>query len=303
MSSVGAAPCAAVSVSSARAEASRRNGARSRGPRTAEGKARSAQNALKHGLRAEKYVVLLDEDWDEFAALEAALEDELAPEGALQHILARRVARAAWRLMRADRLEVELFEERGCGDRGVGLALIRDGNGTRSFETLLRYRGAAQAELWRALRTLKALQAEQAMLPARVAKPAAVLMLQPKSGRTGTATRRAPARGAGEVTRQNPIEPKVGGNPGEAKAAPPVDGPEQLPGTARATEPTQAGARGAAFGSPARPSGEGIPSWAARGRSGGRAASGTHGARSDRTAPSAPQPSCAAGPQPSRSTP
>jgi hypothetical protein len=42
------------------------------------------------------------------------------------------------------------------------MALIRDGNGTRSFETLLRYRGAAMAEFWRALKTLKALQAEQA---------------------------------------------------------------------------------------------------------------------------------------------
>jgi hypothetical protein len=60
MSSAGAALCAAVSVSGARAEASRRNGALSRGPRTAEGRARSAQNALKHGLRAEKHVVLPD---------------------------------------------------------------------------------------------------------------------------------------------------------------------------------------------------------------------------------------------------
>jgi hypothetical protein len=41
--------------------------------------------------------------------------------------------------------------------------LIRDGNGARSFETLLRYRSAAMAEFWRALRTLKALQAEQAL--------------------------------------------------------------------------------------------------------------------------------------------
>jgi hypothetical protein len=41
-------------------------------------------------------------------------------------------------------------------------SIVRDGNGTRSFETLLRYRGAAMAEFWRALRTLKALQAEQA---------------------------------------------------------------------------------------------------------------------------------------------
>ena len=59
-------------------------------------------------------------------------------------------------------MEVELFEERRWEDAGVGMALIRDGNGTRSFETLLRYRSAAMAEFWRALKTLKALQAEQA---------------------------------------------------------------------------------------------------------------------------------------------
>jgi hypothetical protein len=45
----------------ARAAASRQNGARSRGPKTAEGKARSAQNALKHGLCARRFVVLGDE--------------------------------------------------------------------------------------------------------------------------------------------------------------------------------------------------------------------------------------------------
>jgi hypothetical protein len=55
---------------------------------------------------------------------------------------------------------------RGAPDRGrrPGLALIRDGNGPRICDTLLRYRGAAMAEFWRALRTLEALQAEQAAL-------------------------------------------------------------------------------------------------------------------------------------------
>src|SRR5918996_876265 len=134
-----------------------------RGPRTAAGKARSAQNALKHGMRAQKYVVLPEEDAHEFAALEAALIEELAPVGALQTVLARRAAVAAWRLARADRIEADLFAERSWGaDANPGLALIRDGNGTRSFETLLRYRGAAMAEFWRALKALKALQAEQA---------------------------------------------------------------------------------------------------------------------------------------------
>ncbi len=164
MSSVGAAPCAAP-ISNARAEASRINGARSRGPKTPEGKARSAQNALKHGLRAQKHVVLPGEDAAAFHALEAALIEELAPEGALQSVLAQRVVCAAWRLERAERLEAELFAHNHLAGRSLGLALIRDCNGGRSFDTLLRYRGGTLAELWRALRTLKALQVEAASRP------------------------------------------------------------------------------------------------------------------------------------------
>jgi hypothetical protein len=143
-----------------RAEASRRNGAKSRGPRTAQGKARSSRNALKHGLRAETFVAFGDEDQEAFEALEAALEGELAPQGVVQRLLVGRIARAAWRLERAERMEGELL---GCHcgvDGNLGLALIRDGHGARAFDTLLRYRGGATAELWRALRTLKALQAE-----------------------------------------------------------------------------------------------------------------------------------------------
>ena len=170
MSSVGAAPRAAAPISNARAEASRRNGAKSRGPKTPEGKARAALNALKHGMRAQKYVVLPQEDAAAFAALETAILAELAPEGALQTLLARRVAVAAWRLQRADRLEAEVLEFRGYEGANPGLALIRDGNSTRSFETLMRYRSAAMAEFWRALRTLKALQAEEHAAGAEVAE-------------------------------------------------------------------------------------------------------------------------------------
>ena len=108
----GQSPRAAVPVSQARAEASRRNGAKSRGPRTPDGKARSSKNALKHGLRAQKYVVLPQEDAAEFAQFQAALLEELAPVGVMQTVLARRIGIAAWRLARADRMEAELLEFR-----------------------------------------------------------------------------------------------------------------------------------------------------------------------------------------------
>ena len=85
-------------------------------------------------------------------ALETAIVAELAPVGTLQTLLARRVAVAAWRLERADRMEAEVLEFRSYDDANAGLALIRDGNATRSFDTLMRYRSAAMAEFWRALK-------------------------------------------------------------------------------------------------------------------------------------------------------
>jgi hypothetical protein len=156
-----------VTTFSARALASRRNGARSRGPKTAAGKARSSRNALKHGLCAQKLLVLAREDVTAFCALQTALFEELAPAGALQTVLAQRVVSAAWRLFRADRMEAEVLTEKCYADGGLGLALIRDGNGTGAVATLLRYRGTALAEFMRCLRTLQALQAEtRAGLPA-----------------------------------------------------------------------------------------------------------------------------------------
>ena len=198
--------------SSARAEASRRNGAKSRGPKTAEGKARSAQNALKHGLRAQKLVLLADEDMAEFQALEEALRAELAPEGALQELLLARVALAAWRMLRADRMEIELLDPHVGLDAwgqpgGLGLALIRDGHGPRAFDTLLRYRGAVQAEFWRALRALSALKAEA---PVPIERAAGAVL-------PSHARRSRPAEPARTADCPSPSEPEPGCSPNESE--------------------------------------------------------------------------------------
>jgi hypothetical protein len=184
-----------ICLSPARAAASRRNGARSRGPKTCEGKTRSAQNALKHGMRAQKCIVLPGERAAAFEAFEAELMAELAPEGALQTVLAQRVVAASWRLARAERLEAELFAQNMLDGGGLGRALIRDGNGPRAFDTLLRYRGTTLAELWRALRTLKALQAEsRECAEGRAEASAPRLLPEPQ---------------------EMPIEPERRGNPGD----------------------------------------------------------------------------------------
>ncbi len=169
-----------------RAEASRRNGARSRGPVSAEGRASSARNALKHGLRASRIGVLGNQDEAAFLSLTAALRDELAPAGPLQEELADQIALAIWRARRSNRIETELFNYYLEKDRpscapapDFGLLVIRDRNGARALDTLLRYRGSVQAELFRALAALKALQAEAAASMA-----AAVASLPPPAATT-----------------------------------------------------------------------------------------------------------------------
>jgi hypothetical protein len=213
-------------LSPARAEASRKNGARSKGPTTPEGKAHAARNALKHGLCAGHHVVVEGESPEAFVAFEAALVADLAPAGALQTLLAGRIARAAWRLERAERIEAELFARQmdgPFGDGDLGLALIRDGNGARAFDTLLRYRGAAQAELFRTLRTLKALQAEaaqQAAPPRRVPVPPP----QPAD----------PREPASDPSPEPPNKPEVRANAGESRCEPGSPEPEAAaPGPTR----------------------------------------------------------------------
>ncbi|HEX5078001.1 MAG TPA: hypothetical protein VFV80_02545 [Geminicoccaceae bacterium] len=159
-------------ISAAQAAASRRNGAKSRGPRTAAGRARVARNALKHGLCARRLVLLEDEDAAAFGAFEAALREELAPMTALQADLVARIVVAAWRARRADRFEAAVLGRhlenaellRRSPQAMLGLGLMSE-SGTRAMDTLLRYRGSALAELFRSLAALKMLQAESTMPP------------------------------------------------------------------------------------------------------------------------------------------
>ena len=148
--------------------ASRRNGASSRGPRSAAGKARSARNALKHGLSARKLVLLDDEDAAEFRAFSRALQAELEPAGRLQADLISRIVMAAWRARRADKLEAGVLATylaaAGAADpdprASLGMELIRDNYGPRALATLVRYRGSVLTELFRSLAALRLLQAE-----------------------------------------------------------------------------------------------------------------------------------------------
>ncbi len=93
----------------AQIEAARRNGARSRGPTTPEGKARSSANALRHGLSAVGHTLIEGEDKAAYEELLTNLFAELEPGTELEGQLVRRLAAALWKQGRADRLEAKLF--------------------------------------------------------------------------------------------------------------------------------------------------------------------------------------------------
>src|SRR5215213_4947976 len=94
----------------AQIDASRRNGARSRGPVTEEGKARTSRNALKHGLTALHHLVLEDEVPDALKTLIATVAEETGAASEIEARLARRLAIALWKGERAERIETALFD-------------------------------------------------------------------------------------------------------------------------------------------------------------------------------------------------
>jgi hypothetical protein len=78
-----------------------------RGPRTPEGKARSRMNALKHGLRSKQFGLLPEENPEEWRRHVLELRAGLAPEDGAERKLVDAMAAAAWKELRADRIEAQ----------------------------------------------------------------------------------------------------------------------------------------------------------------------------------------------------
>src|SRR6516165_8267446 len=90
-------------------EANRRNARLSTGPVTEEGKRRSRQNALRHGLTAETVIDAL-EDAEDYAAFEMAITADYDAQSVVERELVLRLASLLWRLRRATAIESGLFK-------------------------------------------------------------------------------------------------------------------------------------------------------------------------------------------------
>ena len=149
----------------------RLNAQKSTGPRTAEGKAAVAQNAVKHGLRAQA-VVLPGEEPDQYGRYHQEMMDQLHPEGLQETDLAERIVGLTWRLRRAGRYHDAVFEalyeqqaaetatesappetqagELYAADRVLGRMLMADFSGPRVLERVQVYERRIESSLSRA---------------------------------------------------------------------------------------------------------------------------------------------------------
>ena len=153
-------------------EANRHNATKSTGPKTPQGKAVVALNAMQHGLLSRE-AVIEGESEAELVDLGKRLRRQLAPVGELELLLVDRIVAAAWRLRRAIALETMLFDtERGDSSAYYG-ALAYKGDQNK-LQLLSRYELTLERSLYKALHELQRLQAERQGMP--VPPPTAIDM-------------------------------------------------------------------------------------------------------------------------------
>jgi hypothetical protein len=175
----------------------------STGPRTEAGKAISSMNSLKHGLTSRK-VVLPGEDQAGFDRLHNDLVTEHAPAGALETELVAEIAACLWRLQRARRYESTILET-------SSFELFVNPTQAKGFETLLRYMGAIERQLNRAIVRLRETQTERRKIeaprraPVKALSATATEFVSPPLAHPATNVAAVPQPGAQLVTGHQPL--------------------------------------------------------------------------------------------------
>ena len=171
----------------AQIKANGNNAKKSTGPRTEEGKARIAKNALKHGLLA-RDTVLPGEDPADFDSQLTALEADIQPANSLEFELVRQIADTQWRMRRLTRLETGFIaaavdDTRRHAEKHRPDTLLPGYDGetmllgsamldrTQAFVHLARYDGHLSRRFFRAVKQLAELRRDERK--ARESRPSA----------------------------------------------------------------------------------------------------------------------------------
>jgi hypothetical protein len=148
-----------ISISEKKLAANRANGARSRGPKTPEGKARSAQNAVRHGLLA-AITTLRNENKEAFSDHVQGYYDKFHPSDEFELGLVEEMAVASWHLRRAFAIETHMFDTEmdACTNASCELdrltRVFSDLAGTPKLNVLHRYQTRLHNRHSRTLRDL-----------------------------------------------------------------------------------------------------------------------------------------------------
>jgi hypothetical protein len=151
-----------------KSETARLNGAKSRGPTSAEGLAKSSRNALKHGFASGSSIVLACEDSDEFKLILADFIATYNPATPAEKDLVEEMVAARWRIRRLWTIETSLIDAEMLSPRPkfdnpdpaiqLALAFRALADDSRSLALAARYESRLQRTYARAWQTLRQLQ-------------------------------------------------------------------------------------------------------------------------------------------------
>ena len=139
-------------------EANRANAQRSTGPRTDAGKSASSQNAATHSLTAKGFIILPGQA-EAFAQLQSDLRSTLLPTGPLQEIIFTRAFECAWTLHRCRIASAELYQ--WAAKTNPSIDPIVDNQNEARYSRVQKYAREAENSMYKAMRELGKLQAEQ----------------------------------------------------------------------------------------------------------------------------------------------
>jgi hypothetical protein len=140
----------------AQINANRRNAQHSTGPKTEEGKARSAQNNARHGLCSREFVILPGQR-QEFEEFMADLHQGVQPQGPIETEIFRHLAHAAWNLRRCRYAEADIQAALARPDCDT----ITEPDLEPRFRNIDLYARRAERTFYKALKEIKALQSER----------------------------------------------------------------------------------------------------------------------------------------------
>ena len=125
-------------------ERNRANAQHSTGPRTDEGKAASAQNAVRDRLSIPRHVILKTEDPAAFERLRIELRGIYQPQSDREALAVDDLAQSRWAILRCDRAELKILEDAPPEDPFPD-----------KLNTLFRYRAHWERQHDRALREFR----------------------------------------------------------------------------------------------------------------------------------------------------